>query len=69
MANGAHKCFTDGCGNRAPYGFRWPGPRSQIPHGKTGYLWSCKEHRDAAMKRRDAAVNGTGAKRRTADGS
>lgn len=45
---------------RAPnsgFGFRWPGPRKDIPDGKRGYLWACAEHREDAARRRDAALD------------
>lgn len=63
-----HKCLHPGCTNLAPYGYRWPGPRASVPAGKTGYIWSCLEHRSEAETRRDAAVAETTAKRKTDDG-
>lgn len=45
---------------RAPnsgFGFRWPGPRKDIPDGKRGYLWACAEHREDGERRMRAAID------------
>lgn len=56
-----HTCFHKNCGNPAPYGYGWPGHRSDKPAGKHGYLWACSEHREAAKARQQAAVRGRAA--------
>ncbi|CUH60263.1 hypothetical protein THS5294_01552 [Thalassobacter stenotrophicus] len=49
------QCFV--CGNPvAPFGFGWPGPRSQKPTDKCGYLRTCGEHRPAGEQRRLDAI-------------
>lgn len=56
MSHG-HTCAI--CGSdRAPWGYRLPGLRSDLPAGKRGYLWVCDDHRDEAERRRDAASGG-----------
>lgn len=56
MKSAKDTCFHEGCDNMAPFGFRWPGLMSEVPDGRRGYLWACKEHIDKAEARRDAAV-------------
>lgn len=46
-------CQIDGCNNPAPFGYRRPGAYSKLT--KRGYLWVCRDHREAAEERRRAA--------------
>ena len=57
-------CFV--CGRpHSPFGYGLPGPRSEKPKGKRGYLWACAEHREDAEKRRNKALGiGFGGARR-----
>jgi|GEM_PF-3000926 len=56
----AVRCFV--CGSPgAPFGFGWPGPRSQKPTSKRGYLRTCADHRAAGeQRRRDAITKANG---------
>lgn len=56
MAGGAHRCGICGA-DRAPFGYRLPGPLSQLPAGKRGTLWACAAHRDAAAQRQANAIS------------
>lgn len=58
------RCFVEGCEAPAPFGIRFPGPRSEVPERYRGYMWHCVGHLDDAIARRDAAVE-----RAKADGS
>lgn len=49
------RCFREGCGGRAQWGFRFPGRMSEVPAGYRGYLWACSEHAGEAEARRDRA--------------
>lgn len=51
-----HTCFSADCTNPAPYGYRWPGPMSELKPGDRGYLWACANHREDAERRRDDAM-------------
>lgn len=50
-------CFVCGKPN-SPFGFGWPGPRSEKPKGKRGYLWACADHRKEGEERRRKAIGG-----------
>jgi hypothetical protein len=39
-----HVCFVRGCAGIASFGFRFPGPLSEVPQKFRGYLWSCVDH-------------------------
>jgi len=44
-------CAICGC-ESAPYGYRWPGARSDAPEDKRGrYLWVCRDHIPDAEQR------------------
>ena len=60
----SQKCFCEGCEAPAPFGIRFPGPRSEVPERYRGYLWYCSDHAAEAIARRDAAME-----RAKADGS
>lgn len=50
-------CFV--CGKpHSPFGFGLPGPRSEKPKGKRGYLWACADHRKEGEERRRKAIGG-----------
>lgn len=49
-----HACFL--CGSSASFGFRLPGLLSELPEGKRGVLWACRDHRGEAERRREAAA-------------
>lgn len=50
------KCIVCGA-DSAMFGFRWPGPRSDIPKGKNGYIWACADHREEGERRMRAAID------------
>jgi len=52
-----HACFL--CGSSASFGFRLPGLLSELPEGKRGVLWACREHRGEAERRRDGHLGRT----------
>jgi hypothetical protein len=60
----SQRCFVEGCEAPAPFGIRFPGPRSEVPQRYRGYLWHCERHTDEAVARRDLALD-----RAKADGS
>lgn len=50
----SHRCFKEGCENRAPHGFRLPGQMSRLPEKfRWKYLWACDDHIEEAQARRD----------------
>ena len=53
---GAHICAKAGCARPASLGFRYPGPRSEVPDRFRGYIWACSEHVDGAEARIAAMV-------------
>lgn len=50
-------CFVCGKPN-SQFGFGLPGPRSEKPKGKRGYLWACADHRKEGEERRRKAIGG-----------
>lgn len=56
-------CFVCGKPN-SPFGFGWPGPRSEKPKGKRGYLWACGDHREEGRERQRDATAGPFGRRR-----
>lgn len=60
----SRRCFVEGCEALAPFGIRFPGPLSEVPAKYRGYLWHCEAHLEAAIARRDRAMD-----RARADGS
>lgn len=50
-----HSCAICGAAN-AQYGYRLPGRLADLPKGKRGYLWACKDHREQAQARQQAAT-------------
>lgn len=53
-----HPCAI--CGSQdAPWGYRLPGPQSDLPEKRRGYLWACAAHRDEAARRQAAATGVT----------
>jgi hypothetical protein len=46
-----HVCFVRGCPGIASFGFRFPGPLSEVPQKFRGYLWSCVDHVSDAVSR------------------
>lgn len=56
MIHATPECQHKGCKANAPYGFRLPGIRSDLPANKRGYLHACAEHREGAIERREKAT-------------
>ena len=54
-----HQFLCHACGKPAAHGYRLPGPRSQLPEGKSGYLWACNDHKSAAERRWKTATSTT----------
>ena len=50
-----HVCFVRSCRAIASFGFRFPGPLSEVPQKYRGYLRSCADHVNDAEARQAKA--------------